>query len=298
MLVELAIGDAYGAGFEFAASEEVEEHNTLHGYRQHPRHRGIRPGMYTDDTQLTLAVAELLLDGDPWTPENLADRLVDAYHRDPRDGYAKGFRALLDANRTGAELRAAIAPASDRSGAAMRAGPIGLLPDVDEVLRLAEIQARVTHDTPAGIESARAAALAVHYCHHRIGPTERVAHWITERLDGAEDWSVPWQGKVDALGVMCVRAALTALSGKRRLTDLLSVCIGYTGDVDTVATIALAAGSRAADVEQDLPAHLYDTLENGPFGRDYLADLDARLLDRWPGPTPCAEVTEPTCRSD
>lgn len=283
MLVELAIGDAYGAGFEFTPQELVDEHNTLRGYLQHPRHLGIRPGMYTDDTQLTLAIAELLLDGDPWTPENLADRLVHAYHRDPRDGYAKGFRALLDTNRTGAELRAAIAPASDRSGAAMRAGPIGLLPDADEVLRRAEIQARITHDTPAGVESARAAALAVHYCHHRIGPTERVAHWITQRLAGAEDWSVPWRGKVDALGVMCVRAALTALSGNRRLTDVLRACIGYTGDVDTVATIALAAASRAADVEQDLPEHLYDTLENGRYGRDHLARLDQQLLERWPG---------------
>lgn len=44
MLLELAIGDAYGAGFEYADPDFVAAHNTLLGYVQHPRHRGILPG--------------------------------------------------------------------------------------------------------------------------------------------------------------------------------------------------------------------------------------------------------------
>lgn len=39
MLVELAVGDAYGAGFEYADPEFVTAHNTVAGYVQHPTTR-------------------------------------------------------------------------------------------------------------------------------------------------------------------------------------------------------------------------------------------------------------------
>jgi len=64
----------------------------------------------------------------------------------------------------------------------MRAGPIGLLPNLTDILQRAEIQAQLTHNTPDGIESAQAAALAVHYCHHRIGPTAQLPAWVHDQL--------------------------------------------------------------------------------------------------------------------
>lgn len=282
MLVELAIGDAYGAGFEYSPDEFVTEHNALAGYVAHPRHR-IAPGHYTDDTQMTLAIAESLLSGEAWTRENLADRFTEAFHRDPRVGYSSRIYQLLRDSRTGQELLRAVDADSDRSGAAMRVAPLGLLPDIDDLLHRTEVQARITHDTPAAVAAAQAAALTVHYCHYRLGPTPAVADWLNQRLpEAGVDWAEPWRGGVGAQGVASVRAALTALRGCRRLTELLRVCIGYTGDVDTVATIALAAASRATDVEQDLPRHLHDTLENGLYGRDYLVRLDHQLFERWP----------------
>lgn len=78
--------------------------------------------------------------------------------------------------------------------------------------------------------------------------------------------------------MMSVRAAVTALTNGKNLGELLRACVAYTGDVDTVAAIAMAAGSRAVDLAQDIPSSLYNTLENGRFGRDYLSELDARLL--------------------
>jgi len=127
MLVDLVVGDAYGAGFEYAADRTVRERNNLSGYVQHPRH-GIRPGCYTDDTQMSIALAEAIVAGDPWTPEALARRFVAASKRDPREGYAGGFYALLQEVRDGAELLARIRPDSDKCGAAMRAGPRRRLP--------------------------------------------------------------------------------------------------------------------------------------------------------------------------
>jgi ADP-ribosylglycohydrolase len=77
---------------------------------------------------------------------------------------------------------------------------------------------------------------------------------------------------------MSVRAAITALAATNSMSDLLRRCVSFCGDVDTVATIALAAGSCCAEIAQDLPDHLYAALEDGPFGRDYLAKLDRQLL--------------------
>jgi ADP-ribosylglycohydrolase len=276
MLVQLAVGDAYGAAFEYAPPSVVATGNTVEGYG--PERRGLAPGTYTDDTQMTIAIAEALVSGEPWTRENLADRFVAAFRRDPRAGYATRFHALLRELRDGADLLARIRPGSDKSGAAMRAGPVGLLPTVPEVLHHTDVQARITHDTPLGVEAAQAAALAVHYCHYDHGPVTDVAAWVDGRLGGTGRWSQPWTGPVGAQGWMSTRAALTALASSTSLREILRASVAFTGDVDTVATIALAAASCSRRVVDDLPAALYADLENGAYGRDFLDDLDARLF--------------------
>jgi len=80
---------------------------------------------------------------------------------------------------------------------------------------------------------------------------------------------------------MSVRAAVTAIQRHGSLSGILRASVAYTGDVDTVAAVALGAASCAEDVEQDLPPVLVEGLENGPYGRDYLVALDRRLADEW-----------------
>jgi len=62
------------------------------------------------------------------------------------------------------------------------------------------------------------------------------------------------------------------------MRDVLKTCIQFSGDVDTVAAIALAAGSCSPEIAQDLPFHLVDTVENGQYGRDYIRQLDTQLM--------------------
>jgi ADP-ribosyl-[dinitrogen reductase] hydrolase len=279
VLVELAVGDAYGAGFEYVAEHIVREHNDLSGYIAHPTHE-IPAGHYTDDTQMSLAVAEALVDGLEWTPQVLAAKFVEVFRRDPRSGYAGRFQRFLEMVADGDEFLARIRPHSAKSGAAMRACPVGVLPDLDEVLARTRIQAAITHDTPEGIGAACAAALMPHYFRHDLGPRADLGEFLCDHVPGvgpAWDWATPWTGSVGAPGWMSVRAAVTAVTAGTSLSDVLRRCVDFTGDVDTVATIALAAGSCAADLPQDLPAELIDGLETGTYGRDYLAALDARL---------------------
>jgi ADP-ribosyl-[dinitrogen reductase] hydrolase len=275
MLVELAVGDAYGAGFEYTGQAPPADPTDMR-YVQHPRHRGTRPGMYTDDTQMSLAIAELLVEGRKWTPENIAGKFVEVFHRDPREGYAGGFHAFLQKTRSATEFLGNIRPHSDKSGAAMRAGPLGVLPSVGQVLDRCRVQAALTHNTPDGIHSAQAAALMTHYFLYGLGPGARLGAFLAGQVPG--QWDVPWLGKVKSKGWMSVRAAVTAVGRNDSLAGLLRDCVAFTGDVDTVATIALAAASCSDEYARDLPAGLIEGLENGPYGRDYLARLDEKLL--------------------
>ena len=275
MLLELAVGDAYGAGFEYALQSTLER-NDLSSYIQHPRHK-IRPGNYTDDTQMSLAIAEAIVSNDPWTPECLASRFVEVFHRDPREGYASRFYAFLQQTRTGSDFLANIQPFSDKSGAAMRASPIGVFADLAEVMEKAAIQARLTHDTPAGIGAAQAAALMTHYFLYNLGAKSALGDFLDAQVPGYQ-WAETWTGEVGAKGWMSVRAAVTAVTRNASLSDVLLDSINFGGDVDTVATIALAAASCSRDIAQDLPKHLLDGLENGEYGHDYIHKLDVSLL--------------------
>ncbi len=275
MLLELAIGDAYGAGFEYADAAFVRRCNDLSDYVKHPRH-DLRPGCYTDDTQMSLAIAESLVESIPWTPENLAGKFVEVFRRDPRRGYAGGFYRFLQQVSDGAEFLECIRPDSDKSGAAMRAAPLGVLASVDDVLQRCEVQARITHNTADGVAAAQAAALMSHYFVYSLGPRERVAEFIAQHVPG--QWSEPWRGKVGSRGWMSVRAAITAVRSCRSMRDLLRQCVSFCGDVDTVAAIALAAAAHSSEVGQDLPDRLVQRLENGTYGRSYLCQLDARLM--------------------
>jgi ADP-ribosyl-[dinitrogen reductase] hydrolase len=276
MLLEIAVGDAYGAGMEYVDAEFTREHNHLRSYVAHPRH-AIEPGAYTDDTQLSLAIAEAIVDGAPWTRQEIADRFVTVFRRDPRVGYSQRFYDLLVTLRDGMDLLARIDPRSDRSGAAMRAVPIGVFPSVDEVVARATLQATITHDTPDGISAACAAALAAHYFRHRHGPRNRLGRFLAAAVPGPGSWDEPWSGRVGAQGWMSVRAAVTAIQAHGSMSEILRASVAFTGDVDTVAAIAMGVASCAPDVEQDLPPALVQGLEDGPYGRRYLMALDERL---------------------
>ena len=76
MLLELAIGDAYGAGFEYA--DEMIVNNNLSRYVEHPRFR-LNPGSYTDDTQMSIAIAEVIVAQSPRTVEIISSIWINSW---------------------------------------------------------------------------------------------------------------------------------------------------------------------------------------------------------------------------
>jgi ADP-ribosyl-[dinitrogen reductase] hydrolase len=277
MLLELAIGDAYGAGFEYA-NENAAKFNDLSAYVRHPKHREILAGMYTDDTQMSIAIAELMVERVDWTPLNISSKFLECFKRDERTGYSGNFYDFLKSVNSGEEFLARMQPNSDKSGASMRAIPLGIYPTIEEVMEHCRIQAAITHNTPDGIQASQAAALMSHYFIYQLGSKADVGLWLEKQIPKSHLWNTDYKGKVKAQGWMSVRAAITAVKRNDSLSTLLKDCIAFTGDVDTVATIALGAASNSLEYAKDLPQILVDMLENRKYGRDYLIELDKKLM--------------------
>jgi hypothetical protein len=68
------------------------------------------------------------------------------------------------------------------------------------------------------------------------------------------------------------------------MSDILMTAVGYGGDTDTVASIALGIISLHPNAIKDLNPSLYDHLEDGDYGIEYLSALDKRLLEAFPKP--------------
>ena len=87
-MLGIAIGDAFGAGYENLQRSIVKRFFFSNRYGKNPLFELHTPGTYTDDTQASLAVAELLFSGEKFSHENLARYLYCAYQRDKRPNYS------------------------------------------------------------------------------------------------------------------------------------------------------------------------------------------------------------------
>ncbi len=274
MLLEIAIGDAYGAGFEFSDADKIARLNDGLRYSAHDLGE-IAPGRYTDDTQMSVAVAEALLSGHPLDEATFAQAFVGAFLRDPRPGYAKGFQALLADCRNGTELLGRIRADSTRNGAAMRSIPLGLLADEQCVSAAATANAKVTHDTTEGILSSRCIALAAHGLAYGKTRLETLEHFLAPHV--SISWPIMAAGPVECDGLLTVKAAFSTLCAHRSMAKLLKACVALGGDTDSTAAIALGLASLSIEYTNDLPESLHSTLENGAYGRDFLRALDERI---------------------
>lgn len=115
---------------------------------------------FTDDTVLTIAIAEFLLTSENLSIENLSTEnltnILQRYGRKYRNcGFGANFRKWM--------MSSTPQPYNSwGNGSAMRVSPVGFFYSTEEeVLQVAEQTAKITHNHPEGIKGAQATALAV-----------------------------------------------------------------------------------------------------------------------------------------
>lgn len=274
MLTEIAIADAYGAGFEFCSEDKIISQNNLDLYSKHELYDIL--GKYTDDTQMSIAIVEFILSGQEWNKENIASKFIECFKRDVRLGYSEGFFNLLSKVESSKELLELIIPTSERNGAAMRSVPIGFLKNKEDVIALAKLQAQVTHDSPIGIQSSCAVALAAHFGTHQKGSIRDLESFLESEKYG--NWDYNWKDRVSLNAYDTVSAALTCLLKHSSLSELLKSCINLGGDTDSVAAIAVGLATCFTEYRKDLPIQLYNNLNEDKYGISFLQDLEKKFF--------------------
>ncbi|KAF7781393.1 hypothetical protein PRUB_b0594 [Pseudoalteromonas rubra] len=272
MLVEMAIADAYGAGFEFVEQDIIRAHNDLGGYRAHAL--SGESACYTDDTQMSLALAELMLSDKVWDCETIAAAFYDTYHRDPVHGYAKRLQQAFAQASDAQEFARQVKTDSFGNGAMMRALPLGYLADEQAIMDKAEQQARVTHDHDIAVNAAKCIALATHAGIYKKASLETLPDYLT---GFGCVFETHWEGPVRAISEDTLSAVLMVLSQARSLSKILELSVNLGGDTDSVAAISCGIASCYEEVEKDLPQALIAQFDHPHYGLEYLANIDLRL---------------------
>lgn len=275
MLTEIAIADAYGAGFEFCAVEKINMHNNLDSYCRHELYD--ISAKYTDDTQMSIAIAEFILSGTEWNTENIASKFLECFQRDIRLGYSEGFYNLLTQVKSGKELINSLISTSERNGAAMRSVPIGFLKNKSDVIAFATLQAQITHNTKLGISSSCAVALAAYFGLQEKGTLAELNSFLD--YEGFSEWNFNWQERVSLSAYDTVSAAFSCLLKHDSMSSLLKACIKLGGDTDSVASIAVGLATCFTEYKNDLPDHLFEMLKENRYGIPFLKNLDNELIN-------------------
>ena len=296
------LGNAFGSGFEGMDPDRVRFHigslsKTFTRY-------------YTDDTDMTLALAESLIQCGRIDPEDVAKQFSRCC--DLTRGYAAGTINAVLALRAGSKwdqvARTVFENGSFGNGAAMRVSPVGLFyhHDLDALQEAAVKQARITHVHPLGLWGAVMQACSVGLAAFQSPkePFKRDAVIVHLR-------EVLWRGPVEYLKALnrieemlaqrkklvareVVRslgngveahssvpsACYVALTYSPDFCEAVRAAVSLGGDTDTIAgMVGAIVGAHVG--EKGLPAEWIEQLEEGPRGRSFAKGLADRLFETW-----------------
>lgn len=258
------VGDIVGSPYEFAMNwTKTTQFELFTDESQH-----------TDDSLMTLAVGQALLDADG--DEQVADELLvtsmqtfgRAYPL-PKGGYGSLFGGWLTA-RTPAPYM------SYGNGSAMRVSAAGWLFDtLEETEHWAEITARVTHNHPEGIKGAQATAAAIFLARTEGGSGiagDRMREYITERFDydlsRTTDEIRPGYVHVETCQET-VPEAVTAFLESSSFEHAIRLAVSLGGDADTLTAITGSIAEAAYGVPKAIEAQARQRLSS-----DLVAILD------------------------
>lgn len=189
----MAVGDALGATLEFETAESIR---ARWGELREIVGGGwldLPPGAWTDDTEMTLALAEGILD-DPADPLPHVGRRFLAWMESGPPDIGNTVRAVLrlmaqgefsprEWHRAAKRVHRELHGMSAGNGALMRTLPVGLAyRDPEEVMAKAELLARMTHWDPRAAHSCMLASLVAFAMAWRDAPPGEALAWAADVL--------------------------------------------------------------------------------------------------------------------
>jgi poly(ADP-ribose) glycohydrolase ARH3 len=158
-LVGTAVGDALGAGWEGRGMSRSEDIVSLA--------ERLEQLIYTDDTHMTIGIAESLIESKGFDGEHMAQTFIKNYQAEPWRGYGPGPPRIFGMIKSGEAWYSAAnrlyRGGSFGNGSAMRVAPVGLLysRNLEKLREIAYQSSSITHSHELGREGAALQACAV-----------------------------------------------------------------------------------------------------------------------------------------
>ena len=290
-LVGTAIGDALGAGREGMGMSRSEDIVSLA--------EKLGQLIYTDDTHMTIGIAESLIERKGFDGEHMAQTFIENYEAEPWRGYGPGPPRIFGMIKSGEAWYSAAnrlyRGGSFGNGSAMRVAPVGLLysRNLEKLREIAYQSSSITHSHELGKEGAALQACAVALALNTSSDEEidrevflsRLQDFIQDRLYkekvarirellGEQD-----KAKVVAVlgnGIEAPRSVPTAiycfLRQPQSYKDAVIYAVSLGGDTDTIAAMAGAISGAYLGIEA-IPSEWRAKLEN----REYIETLAEKL---------------------
>ena len=260
------LGDIIGSPYEFDRGDKTKDFPLFSGCSE-----------FTDDTVMTIAVAEAFLDmqigeDDAVTRDRLVHDLQEWGRRYPHAGYGIRFSRWL-------RERHPEPYNSWGNGSAMRVSAVGwLYKDLETVRRMARLSASVTHNHPEGIKGAEATASAIFLA--RTGSTKaEIKDYMEESfhydLSRTCDEIRPDYYHVESCQET-VPEAITAFLEGQSFEDVIRTAVSLGGDCDTLTCIAGSMAEAFYGVPEELKAECRKRLPDDLL--EVLQRFDAHLL--------------------
>ena len=255
------LGDIIGSPYEFDQGRKTKDFPLFSGKSE-----------FTDDTVMTIAVAEAFLDA-PDDDVEIRYRLIKAMQRYgkryPHAGYGVRFKQWL-------RQRHPEPYNSWGNGSAMRVSAVAwLYGDLETVRRMARLSAEVTHNHPEGIKGAEVTAAAIFLA--RTGKTKtEIKAYIEENfhydLSRTCDEIRPGYRHVESCQETVPEAVTAFLEGES-FEDVIRTAVSLGGDCDTLTAIAgsIAEGfygvpeELKAECRTRIPQEFADILDRIPY---------------------------------
>lgn len=257
-MIGAILGDMIGAPYEFDRGGKTKDFPLF-----------VRESQFTDDSVMTIAVAEALLETMGQTDTQVKTALVQSMQawgrKYPHAGYGGRFSGWLRAKKPEPY-------GSYGNGSAMRVSAVGwLYGTLDETRRIARLTAEVTHNHPEGIKGAEATASAIFLARTGHGKDE-IRDYITSEfgydLSRSCDEIRPTYRHVESCQ-KTVPEAITAFLEGVDFEDVIRTAVSLGGDCDTLTCIAGSIAEAFYDIPDEMAAECRKRMP-----KDMLAVLD------------------------